>query len=193
MSKFRFAKVTTWAITITILAIIWLGHPMIAYAQGTTSTAPDPTTSPVGELLMMVLKIVFSILGVVGTFLTTKAIQYFQKKTNIAIPQATEEMLLGWADHAIAFAYEKAHQVLQQTGKTLDGNAKLNIAVQFILDLVQKHGIDNVVEEKIKNYIEAKLGAMRMDNGGAPVPVTPSTTPTTTTTAPANETVVVAK
>jgi hypothetical protein len=183
----------TWMLTAAILLLLWVVHPLVAHADGVSTVAPaDTSTSPMGEVLMMILKIVFSVLGVVATFLTTKAITYFQQKTNIAIPAAAEQLLFDWADQAVAFAYEKAHQVLQQTGKAMDGDAKMNVALQFIMDLVKKYNIDNVMEDKLKNYIEAKLGAMRIDAGGGPAP-SPAPTVSPTPPAPTTETVVVAK
>lgn len=169
----RFSKVLTWALTLSVIALIWL-YPLIAYADAGTVT-PDPTPAgPVSEIFTMALKIVFSVLGLVASFLTMKAIQYFEKKTNIDIPASTEKMILDWADQGIGFAHEKSHQILQKTGTKLDGNEKLNLAAGFVADLIKKHELDAVAETKLKDYIESKLGTKRMD---PQVPVVPADVP----------------
>lgn len=168
MNKATISKLVTWILTFSVLCLVWI-YPAIAHAQGTDIS--DATGSPVGDLLMMLMKVVFSVLGLVATYLTTMAINYFQKKTKIEIPASTEKMLFDWADQAVGLATEKAHQVLQQTGKSLNGPDKLNIAVQFVLDLAKKHNIDAIAEEQLKDYINAKLGAKRLDDVGVnPIP-----------------------
>lgn len=168
--RMRFAKTATWGLGFLILLLLWVVHPLAVHAQGAGSgsgvVVVDTPSSPFGELLLTVMKIVFSALGIVATWLTTKAITYFQNKTKIDIPAATEQMLFAWADQSVGLAAEKAHQILQKTGTALSGEEKLNIASQFVLDLAKKHNLEGVLEDKVKNYIEAKLGIKRIDDMG---------------------------
>jgi len=168
MRKFAiFSKISTWMLTVGVLTIVWF--PTLAYAQ--TAPLPPEQVGPASELLFMLLKIVFSVLGLVATYLTIKAIKYFEKKTNIDIPASTEKTIFEWADRAIGFAHEKSHQVLKSTGKKLDGNEKLSLATGFVNDLVKKHKLNEIAEGKLKDYIEAKLGTKRLEE--TPTPATP--------------------
>jgi hypothetical protein len=182
--KFTMSRLASWTLFLTVIALVWL-YPLIAHAQGSGSgdgsgassgASGADTTSPLGEVLLTAVKIVFTILGGIATFLTLKAIKYFEKKTKIDIPQATEDLIFSWADKAIGFAHEKAHQVIQKTGKSLSGPEKLDIAVAFVMGLVTKYGLDTSIENKLRDYIEAKLGMKRIEGadmqpavaGGAP-------------------------
>lgn len=159
--------------------------PTIALADAATS---DPSTGTVvGDIVMLLLKIVIFALSALASILITKAISYFEKKTKIDVPAAAENTLLGWADAAIGFAHEKAYQLLQSEGKVLSGNDKLNIALQFVLSIAKEHNIEGIAEDKIKDYINSKLGTKRMDQEGV------SPTPDPYGTLPKNPTVVAAK
>lgn len=166
MRKFAtFSKIASWVLTIGVLTLVWL-FPVIAYAQEAPAAEPAPGSA--SELLFMLLKIVFSVLAVLASYLTIKAIKYFEKKTKIDIPATTEKALFDWADQAVGFAHEKSHQVLKKTGKKLDGNEKMGLATNFVMELVKKHKLDEMAETKIKDYIEAKLGTKRLEEPGAP-------------------------
>lgn len=146
--------------------IFLICYPIAAFAQ----EAPPETVGPASELLFMLLKIIFSVLGVVGTWLAIKGVKYFEKKTKIDIPAASEKALFDWADQAVGFAHEKSHQALKSTGRKLDGSEKLSLATGFVLDLVKKHNYDVIAETKLKDYVEAKLGTKRLEEPGVPPP-----------------------
>lgn len=154
-------KVTTCVIMASILLLVWL-CPTAAFAGDVGET----TGSAGGDLIMLVLKLVLSIVSVLGSILIMKAISYFEKKTKIDIPAATEKMFFDWADQGIGLAHEKAHQILQKEGKVLGGNEKLNVALQFVLDIATKHNLEGLAEEELKNYINSKLGSKRIDATG---------------------------
>ncbi len=153
ISKFFEAKVYIYT---TIVLLVW-SCPVFA------DTVEDSTGSVLGDFLMTLLKIALSALSILVSILTMKAITYFEKKVKIDVPAATEKMLFDLADQAIGLAHEKAHQVLQDEGKVLGGNEKLNIALQFVMEIAAKHNLEGVAENKIKDYINAKLGVKRMD------------------------------
>lgn len=189
MRKYATAsKLCSFFITAVVICILWL--PAIAHAadgsgsgagsgSAVAAAATDTTTAAgsASDLLFILLKIVFTILGILATYLTTKAITYFEAKTKIDIPAATEKTISDWADQAVGLAYEKSHQVLQKTGQKLDGNAKLSIATDFVMGLVKKYNLDQVAETKVKDVIESKLGTKRIDDTGVSQPATPAPAP----------------
>lgn len=147
------------------LLLVWL-FPALVYADGIDTS----TGSAVGDVLMIFVKIASFVAMLVGSFLITKLIAYIDKKAGIDIPAATEKTLLDWADQAVGFAYEKSHQLLQNEGTVLNGNDKLNIALQFVLNIAKEHNLEGVAENKIKDYINAKLGMKRLDDNGVVPP-----------------------
>jgi hypothetical protein len=152
-----------WLLAMLVLVGLWM-YPGTAFAQ---AEVPGEE-APAAELLTMIVKIVFSVVGILGAYLSTKAIKFFEKKTKIDIPAATEKTIFEWADKGVSYAHEKAHQAAQAGGRKLNGNEKLNIALQFVSDLVQKHNLDAIAEERLRRYIESKLGEKRIDGGALP-------------------------
>jgi hypothetical protein len=161
--EMKIAKSLTYITTVMLLAVIWL-YPHTVLAQG--EVTPEEL-NPISELLMMVLKVVFSILGILTTWLVTKGITFFERKTKIDIPASYENTIFGWADKGIGLANEKAHQTLKEQGKKLKGPEKMDIALGFVNTLIQQHKLDAMAQDKLKTYIEAKLG---MTRGDKPVP-----------------------
>lgn len=153
-------------VTSLLLLLVWI-YPSVAFAQVLGGT----TGSIAGDLLMLVLKLALVAVSVLGSFLIGKGITYFEKKTNIDLPRATEDMIFGWADQAIGLATEKAHQVLQNEGKILGGNEKMNIALQFVLDIATKYNLEGLVADKLRNYIDSKLGSKRLDKAITASPI----------------------
>ncbi len=163
----KFAFVASWYVALLVLVAIWV-FPAMAWAQEAASSTAVGETTPAGEIMSMVVKILFSALAIVVSYLSTKAIKYFEKKTKIDVPAATEKMIFEWADKGVGYAHEKAHQLAQTAGRKMNGNEKLNIAMQFVSDLVKKYNIEPIAEEKLRRYIEAKLGEKRLEGDGGP-------------------------
>ena len=74
-------------------------------------------------------------------------------------------MLFGWADKGIGLAYEKSHQKVQDLGEKLKGPEKLEVALAFVNGMIKQYELPEMAEEKLKNYVEAKLGLKRKDVG----------------------------
>lgn len=152
-------KASNKLILVLVVLLVW-NYPVIVIAQGLANNSVES----VPDILMLLLKTAFSILSVLVSVLLVRVISYFEKKTKIDIPAATEKMLFDLADQAIGLAYEKAHQLLEKEGKILGGSEKLNAALQFVMNIATKHNLEGIEEEKIKDYINAKLGTKRMNN-----------------------------
>lgn len=166
-NEYRLIRFTVRALCLLILAAVWL-FPIAAIAQEASESTG--AGSEVGELLLMVLKIIFSVLGILGTWLVTKAIGFFEKKTKIDIPTTTENLLFSWADQGIGFAYEKSHKELKEHGKKLKGPEKMEIAVGFLNEMIEKYGLHTKGQKKLEDYIEARLGLKRKDEEAATQP-----------------------
>jgi hypothetical protein len=159
--ELELTKIVTVFLCLMMLAVIWL-YPVLAAAQD----APGlESTNAAQDISLLVAKIIFSVLSLLTTWLVTKAIGYFEKKTKIDIPASTEDLLHKWADKGIGYANEKSHQAIQKVGKKLTGSEKLEIALKFVIGMSKQYELPSLAEDKLTEYIESKLGLDRKDAG----------------------------
>ena len=159
MRKFNLLRLATHLTFLALMFIIWL-YPALAMAQD--GVAAD--TNAVQDITFLIAKIIFSVLSMLTAWLVAKAISYFEKKTKIDIPASTESLLHKWADKGIGYADEKSHQAIQKHGKKLTGPEKLEIALKFVLGMAEQYELPKMAENKLTEYIEAKLGLNRKDD-----------------------------
>jgi hypothetical protein len=157
--ELELTKIITIAICALMLAVIWL-YPTMAAAQD----APVADTNAAQEITFLIAKILFSALSILTTYLVGKAIGYFEKKTKIDIPASTEDLMHKWADKAIGYADEKSHQAIKKYGKKLTGPEKLEIALKFVTGMAKQYDLAALADEKLTEYIEAKLGLNRKND-----------------------------
>ena len=160
MRKFNLLRLATHFTFLALMFIIWL-YPALAMAQD----APVADTNAAQDITFLVAKIIFSVLSMLTAWLVTKAIGYFEKKTKIDIPASTEALLHKWADKGIGYADEKSHQAIQKHGKKLTGPEKLEVALKFVIGMAKQYELPAMAEDKLTEYIEAKLGLNRKDEG----------------------------
>jgi len=146
----------------TVFVVLILMHG-VALAQEAAKASAEVDQSAFGEILMEVVALVFSLLGLVATWLTAKGIKYFEKKTSIDVPAAYEATLAEWASKGVGLAQEKSHQQLQKLGTKLKGPEKMEVAVRFVRTMAENYGWDDIAEEKVRDYVESKLGLDRTD------------------------------
>ena len=111
-------------------------------------------------LTQHLVEIAAAVIAAVVVLLARKAMAYFEAKSKIDIPANFERMIEEWAEKGIDYAEEKAHQAVKKA-EVLDGNTKLNVAVEFVTKLAEEHGIKEIAKDKLVSYIEARLGARR--------------------------------
>ena len=157
LRRFDLIKVITVLNCLALIAIIWM-YPIAVAAQEGGVVAES---SAAQEIMLLVVKAVFSILALLTTYLVTKAIGYFEKKLGVDIPDTTEALLNEWADKGIGLAYEKSHQQLKKLGKKLKGPEKMEIALKFVIGMAKEYKLPELAEDKLKDYIEGKLGLKR--------------------------------
>ncbi len=157
--ELELTRIVNISICALMLAVIWI-YPVMASAQD----APVADTNAAQDISLLVAKILFSILSVLTTWLVTKAIGYFEKKTKIDIPAATEELLHKWADKGIGYADEKSHQAIKKHGKKLTGPEKLEIALKFVIGMAKQYELPTMAEDKLTEYVESKLGLNRKND-----------------------------
>ena len=129
-----------------------------AHAQIISAEEPEPVFS---RILGHAIEIIATILLLLATWATKKAVTYFEKKTNIDVPAATEAMIADWAGRAVNYAEEKAHQYKSSKKRKMKGPDKLEAALSFGLALAEQHKLPDLAKDKLEAYIESKLGEIR--------------------------------
>jgi hypothetical protein len=90
-----------------------------------------------------------------------KLIEKFESKFNIDIDSNLELMLENNIKRGIAYAEElSASKLKSKSEEVIKGNDKLNIAVEFINNIVPKDLLEKYSEDKIKMLINSKIAEM---------------------------------
>jgi hypothetical protein len=126
-------------------------------ALAADAVAPSAATS----FLEQFIQLVGAVLAAVLIVLARKAMVYFEQKTKIDIPANTETMISDWAGKAVDYAKEKAHQYNQANPGKMRGPEKLEVALNFGLELAEQYKIADVAKDKLVKAIEAQLGSTR--------------------------------
>jgi len=140
-------KKTLLSLTAFLLAFLFAG---VAHA----AEAGDPVAS---QALTYVIEVASALLLVLLAWASAKASAWMKAKTGIEV----NAMLSSFAMQGIAFAEEKAHQAVKANGEKLRGPEKLELALQFAIDLAEANGLPKKAQEKLSDYIEARLGLDR--------------------------------
>jgi len=113
----------------------------------------------VGEnLLPIVVTIIMPILVV----LARKGIKWLEKKLDFDMSVENENLLLEYVQQGVAYAEEKAMQKLKvDPADMTPGQKKLDTALEFVREQVQRQGWDELAGEKLARLIEAALNKQR--------------------------------
>jgi hypothetical protein len=135
-----------------LLAICIVLIPAVAWAQ---ATAPEPPAA-VEMLEWLIMMAMIVVLGAVG-WAARRASGWIKVKTGLD----TEVLLLSLGESAASLAEEKAHAFAKKTGQKISASDKLDVALDFARDRAKEMQLDKKAEAKLRNYIEASLGAGR--------------------------------
>jgi hypothetical protein len=111
----------------------------------------------------IVIPVIVAVVAPILIVLAKKALDVFQEKTGIQVAEAQRKMLEGLIDKGIAYAEEQARKAVKKGGDELDGESKLELAVDFISTNAAALGLDAKADDLAK-LIESKLYADREDN-----------------------------
>jgi Bacteriophage holin of superfamily 6 (Holin_LLH) len=126
--------------------------PTIAFAQ---ATEPEqPAAVEILDWLVMMAAIVA--LGAAG-WVARRAAGWVKVKTGLE----TEVLLLSLTESAVSLAEERAHRAAKVAGQKLSSSEKLDVALDFARDRAKDMGLDKKAEAKLRQYVDAKLGATR--------------------------------
>lgn len=135
----------------------------IVYAAAGAAAEPN-ALSRVAELAFQIL---VPLLSALGAYLAHRLIAAFEKRTGIDVSERVEALLDGWVERGIHAAEEWSYKEVKAKTTKLTGSEKLELAADYVLDLIKQHGLDAWTRDKVKALIESKLGVHRA-NGGKP-------------------------
>lgn len=135
----------TVALIAFVLAVLWAP---LALAADSTALA---------ELSSAALDILMPAILVVLAWLARKVVKIFEAKTNIDIPQKQENQIDHWVAQGARYAEKKARTAAKEGFGEIKGPEKLELAVQYALDLAYEQGLTNWSRERLEAKIEAYL------------------------------------
>lgn len=119
--------------------------------------------SVVSRLVDSALEILAPVVALFAMWAAHKLIKVFESKTSIDVPAKTEEMIDEWLLKAVAYAEEKGRTAVKTQLEPIKGPEKLEMAVNFVLDLAEKYNLKGLTKEKVTKMVEAKLGLTRQE------------------------------
>lgn len=128
-----------------------------AYAEG----------SAVQDLTDQLVNVVGVALGVFLLALANRAIAVLEKKTGIELSEKQRNQINAAVEQGISFAEEQAHKAVKSRLGSTTLPPKIDVATQFVLDLVNSTDLKSLTKEQAQKLIEARLGFTR--NGKAQV------------------------
>ncbi len=114
-------------------------------------------------VLENILPVLFTILVPIMVVLGRWFIRYLEKKLDFDMAQETEAQLMGYIRQGISYAEEKALAAVEVDPQDMTpGQAKLNNALGYVREQVERQGWDELAGEKLARLIEAALNQARL-------------------------------
>lgn len=155
--------VTPLAVALAVFLSLSLAASVV-YAAPETPAAEPNALSRLADIAFQVL---VPVLSLFAAYLTNRLIGVFEQKTGFDVADKHEQWIRDWVEKGIHLGEEWSYKKVKgQTGK-LTGPEKLEVAADFVLDMVAKYNIPGWTRDKVTKYIEAQLGTHRA-NGGKP-------------------------
>lgn len=138
---------------VAVFVLIFLLSSAV-YAQSTAPSALSRVTDIAFEILTPVL-------ALFAMWAAHRLIGVFEKKTGIDVPARQEELIDKWIRQGVHRAEEWSHKKVKEKTDALTGPEKLEISATFVLDLIEAQGWPGWTSDRIKDRVEAMLGAER--------------------------------
>ena len=104
--------------------------------------------------------ILASVISGVLLFLIQGLSKKYGKKLDVETRQRAEDLLSSFVQQGVTLAEQWAHNRNKQLpdGERTPGQAKLEVALEYIAGEVQKNGLDQLAETQLKAKVESMLG-----------------------------------
>ena len=112
--------------------------------------------SALSHVLTLLVQVATPAITLFVMWLAHRLTSAVEKKLGLNLPSEAQDMLDGWVQKGILYAEQKAQTAVDKT-QTVTGPAKLEMAVNMVLDLAQQHGVDTMARDKLEKLVESKL------------------------------------
>lgn len=110
------------------------------------------------KILDFCLTVAAPVATMFAMWIAHRVVKLFEDKAKVQIPAQWQTAIDDWVSKGVAFAEQKAETAIKNGGDKLKGPEKLEMAVGFVLDMAQQHGLDALARDKIIKLVEAELG-----------------------------------
>ncbi len=124
-------------------------------------------SSVASQAAVVALQVLTPILVALAGWLAHRIVKVVEAKTGIDIPDRQEAKIDDWIEQGIHLAEEKSRSYIKEKANKLKGPEKLELAGDFVMEMIRKNGWDTWAKDAIVKKIEGSLGAHRA-NGGKP-------------------------
>lgn len=101
------------------------------------------------------------LLGIVVPVLGAYLVMLIKKKTGLELSAQAEAKLQGALLDGVSFAEEWARKKVVSGEEKPASAQKLDAALKFVKDELERLGLTDIAEEKLRDMLEAKLGLTR--------------------------------
>jgi len=113
-------------------------------------------------VLENILPILFAVLMPIMVVLGRWFVRYLERKLSFDMSTEMENQLLGYVYQGVSYAEEKAMAAVKINPNDMtSGQAKLDRALDYVREQIQRQGWDDIAGEKLSRMIEAALNQMR--------------------------------
>lgn len=145
--------------------LLMLALHAVAFAGPEGATLVD--SSSAAKFADIALQILIPVVTVFAMWGANKVIRLVERKLGVDIPERQERAINDWVEQGIHFAEEKSRSKIKEKANKLRGPEKLEIALGFVLGMINSNGWHTWTRDKVVAKIEGSLGAHRA-NGGKP-------------------------
>lgn len=141
----------------------------LVYADAGGGAEVTEDAGALSRFLDAIIDVVAPAIGLVALWLARKGIKLFEEKSKIDVPDKIEARIEAWAEQGIALAEEKGRKAAKEGTEDIKGPEKLEMAANFVLDMMSQYDFFGWTRAQIENKLEAKLQLARPNDGLDPV------------------------
>lgn len=128
--------------------------PATVVAVPVVDVAPESATSRgLGGLIEVLGAGMVLVIG----FLFAKLLRAVERKTKITLPAAWEAELAKLIPKGVHYAEEQAHKLVKAKTGNLAPNEKMEVAMNFVIDMAEQSKVKDLGKDKLKMLIESWL------------------------------------
>lgn len=119
--------------------------------------------SVLSKVVEMLFQVGTPVVSLFVMWLAHRLVKVFEDKSGVAVPAQYDAMIDDWVKKGVMYAEEKGRAAANAKLADVKGPDKLELAANFVLDMVNKYDLPDMARDKVEKLIESKLMAERVD------------------------------